>query len=348
MKPETEKFDFRQELTVVRFGTSDIDPDPEQLRNFKNIIEECNDNYPGIDLWFEKKVKPGLREKKRGGILIYHNDKPVGASIVRRGADGKLCSLRIKPDYQKYGLGRLLMALSVLEFKSSESIHFTIPASLWESKTGFFENYGFHFIERFKTQYRHDDDELLCAGFLSDALNRVIMDLPELFDTFSVNKDSKAADLILSVRPNFLSKIVSGEKKVELRKKFSKKWEGATVILYATHPYHEFVGEAKINRVVMGKPIDIWYEYRDFLGCDRDAFFSYCEGKEDIYALLLSNVRRFEMPVGIDWVNKIFNTVISKQKEITPPQSHCRVQNELLYPIAVLRSSLFNFKMGPG
>jgi len=347
MKPETEKFDFRQELTVVRFGTSDIDPDPERLRNFKNIIEECDDNYPGIDSWFEKKVKPGLREKERVGILIYHGEEPVGASIIRRGKNAKLCSLRIKPDYQEYGLGTLLMALSVLEFKSRKRVHFSIPASLWESKNEFFESYGFCYIKKFKTQYRPHDEELLCAGLLYNALNRVIMDLPELFETFSVNKDSKTADLILSIKPNFLNKIVSGEKKVELRKRFSKKWEGAIAILYATHPKHQFVGEAKINRVVTGRPIDIWYEYQDFLGCDRDSFFSYCGGKEDINALILSDVKRFDIPVSINWVNKIFNEAISENKVITAPQSHCRIENELLYPLTVLHSSLFNFKMTP-
>lgn len=347
MKPETGKLDFRPDLTVVRFGTSDIDPDPEHLKDFKTLIEECDDNYPGIDLWFEKKVKPGLREKERGGILIYHNEKPVGASIVRRGGDGKLCSLRIESDHQKRGLGKLLMALTILDFKSSNEVHFSIPASLWESKITFFEKYGFHFIGRFKTQYRRGDDELLCAGAFKAALNQVIKDIPEIFDTFSVNKKSDVAKLILSIKPDFVNKIVSGQKTVELRRRFSKKWEGVKVILYATHPNHAFVGEAKINKVINGKPIDIWYEYQEFLGCDRDTYFSYCEGLEAINALLLSDVKPYGVPININSINMIFEKAYSETKAIPTPQSHCRIENELLYPLAVLHSSLFNFNMMP-
>ncbi len=347
MKNEEGKLDFRRKVTVARFGASDIDPDLEQLKEFKNIIEECDDNYPGIDLWFEKKVKPGLREKERGGVLIYHEGSAVGASVVRKGEDGKLCSLRIKPKYQKKGIGKLLMALSVLEFKKSEIIHFSVPASIWGSEKAFLERYGFTFAGKFKIQYRRGDDELFCTGSYGNALQRVLLDIPLLFAEFSINKNTEAAELILSIKPNFVTKIITGEKKIELRRRFSNKWEGAIAILYATHPYHEFVGEVKIEKVITGKPIDIWYEFGTELGCDRNTFFSYCDGLEAINALMLSDVKRFEMPLHISSVNRIIRTAYKDFKEITPPQSHSRVGNELLHPLAILHSSLFNFERPP-
>jgi predicted transcriptional regulator/ribosomal protein S18 acetylase RimI-like enzyme len=339
MKTKTEKLDFRHNLRAVRFGCSDIEPSIEELKVFRSIIEECDGKYPGIDNWFDKKVVKGLEHRERGGILLYHHDKPIGASIVRRGDEPKLCSLRIKPGVRESGFGTLLMALSILEMRSLGNIHFTIPASLWESKIGFFQRYGFEYIEKAKIQYRKYDDELYCRGSFEDAWREVIRQLPELLEIISVNENLGRADLIISIKPSFAQKITSGEKTVELRKRFSEKWEGSNILLYASKPEQGIVGEAKISKIVKRSPLDVWYEFRESLGCDWDTFFTYCGDWKEVSALILSDIKSYEIPIPLSLINK----VNPSDYKVTAPQSHSKIEDDYFYPIAVLYESLVKF-----
>ena len=144
--------------------------------DLKTMIEEYEPLYPGIDLWFRKKVAPELAKgKRRHGIIIYHDDKPVGSAIIRKGEHVKICSMRVTPDYQHKHLGRALMAaITFGVYPQAKTFHFTIPEELWESHKGFFEQYGFRVQEPSKKQYRAFSQELACSASYNQVQVEVI------------------------------------------------------------------------------------------------------------------------------------------------------------------------------
>jgi hypothetical protein len=99
---------------------SETNTSESTLNGFKEIVSEIEDIYPGIDKWFEKKVLPGIKNGTRFAYLIIHNNKVIGESIVKPGKNAKLCSLRIKPEYQNKSMGLLLFAkiASTLDYNS--------------------------------------------------------------------------------------------------------------------------------------------------------------------------------------------------------------------------------------
>ena len=64
-------------------------------------------------------------------------------------------------------------------------------------------------------------------------------------------------NVILSIKPEFVEKIFSGEKQYEYRKILFKQ-KVDTVYIYASRPICKIVGEFKIDEILCDKPENIW------------------------------------------------------------------------------------------
>lgn len=325
---------INRELRIVKFG-GDFLPEEDRFDHLRNLIEECEDIYPGIDIWFKRKVKPGLQSKERTGFLVYHKQLPIGAAVLRKGNDTKLCSMRIREDDQSKGIGTLLLSLMAAEIRNkAKRIHFTAPSQIWSKWEAFFESFGFQNNGLAGTQYRLFDEELACSANFNDVWKAVIEKLPAIIENFTLNGNSARCDLVFSIRPTYAQKIVSGAKKVEVRRKFSRKWEGATALIYASTPLRQFVGEAVIGRVITKSPGEIWDEWRNELGCSFDEYTNYCQGAGQVSAVLFSEVRPFRYPIPEAQMEQLV------KREIKPPQSYCGVNPDSVWPTALSISCL--------
>ncbi len=63
--------------------------------------------------------------------------------------------------------------------------------------------------------------------------------------------------IILSINPEFVQKIFSGEKKFEFRTLLPKK-SIKKVIIYATYPISKVVGEFDVAKVLEMEPQKLW------------------------------------------------------------------------------------------
>ncbi|MBA7607985.1 hypothetical protein ES703_15157 [subsurface metagenome] len=300
-------------IKVVRFGGRDLIPSEVRLRHLQQLVEESEDLYPGIDVWFRRKVVPELKSRSlRSALVLYDGAEPVGAAVVRRDKDAKLCSLRIREESQARGLGSLLMSLVVAEIRlnRAEEIHFTIAAHMWEGAIGeFLKRYGFEFKGLAKTQYRRrrkkmlplfdSDPEFACSAPFSAVWRNVEEKLSEGFENFTLNGSFGDIDILLSIRPKFARQIVKGEKRVELRRRFSEKWRGARAVIYSTYPERSLVGEATVEEIITGAPDEIWEEWKDDLGCTFEEFSEYSSGKTQMYAIRLGAVIAYAVPIPI-------------------------------------------------
>jgi predicted transcriptional regulator len=316
-------FPMQQSFHVVRLTEQDAVRSTDSLRMFEEQLALNDEMYPGIRDWFRKKVVPGLREGTRVAYLGFENGSPILTAVVKRGECTKFCHLRIASEFQDLHLGEVFFSIMALEVRNTaKEIHFTLPEGLWERRKDFFRSFGFQDVTRTRTQYRLFEEELRTSAPFWDVWRAVRQRLPKLMSCFSINEYSMSPSLLLSVRPEFASRVLRGEKTVEIRKRFHGRWRGSRVALYASSPERALVGEATIEDVKATNPSELWDRYGDRLGCTKKELLDYAETKSEVFAIELCDV--------IPYVSKMplcqFERLL--EEDLTPPQSHCEIRSE--------------------
>lgn len=115
-------------------------------------------------------------------------------------------------------------------------------------------------------------------------------------------------DVILSIKPQYVEKIISHEKKYEFRKQAFKK-EIENIIIYSTAPEKKIVGYFKLDKIIKDTPTNLWENFKENAGIPKKDFFKYFEGKEKGYALKVG-----ELTI---WDNYIDTNNL---KDFKPPQ----------------------------
>jgi predicted transcriptional regulator len=311
-----------EDIRLVKFGGR-FSPTTEEFADLKKLVELCDDLYPGIDIWYQKKVVNGFRDQSRTAYLIYQDNAPVGAGILRTGENAKICSFRIVPEAEKKGYGKLLMALLAREMRSgSERFHFTIPEHVWEDRRDFFSAYGLKCLGPTKDQYRLFDRELYGGGDFGDLWRRVLADLPSLLKKVTINGLRSNYDLVMSVQPPYAQSLFNGNKRVEVRRRFSKRWTGSRALVYSSTPIRCFVGSFGIAEVKEGRPDDIWAMYSGDIGCSREEYENYTKNAASVFALVIEDAFRFKVPVTTVHLSNLVT------RDLRMPQSYSRVHEQ--------------------
>ncbi|MFE4710848.1 ASCH domain-containing protein [Paenibacillus sp. NPDC056722] len=102
--------------------------------------------------------------------------------------------------------------------------------------------------------------------------------------------------VLLSIKPEFVKKIFSEEKKYEYRKTIFKK-KVDTVIIYSTMPEGKIVGEFSIETILHDNPESIWEKTNVFSGITHSFFKEYFESKENAYAIKIGDIERYNKPI---------------------------------------------------
>jgi predicted transcriptional regulator len=98
---------------------------------------------------------------------------------------------------------------------------------------------------------------------------------------------------VLGFNAPALEKIFSKKTSVEIRTRFSKRWEHSKISLYTTGPVAGLAGEATISRVIDGHPNTIWEHFGSLTGHSRAEYDAFFGNQSLVQALLLSDVRPF-------------------------------------------------------
>lgn len=134
-------------------------------------------------------------------------------------------------------------------------------------------------------------------------------------------------DVLLSIKPEFSEKILSGEKRYEFRKtKFSDPSEVESIYMYASSPVQRIVGAFTIGEITTGEPETLWAKYGEESGIDeRSQFMDYYAGTETGHAIEVEDVTRlsqpvdprdfihdFRPPVSFQYVNGEYDAVVNQ------------------------------------
>lgn len=110
--------------------------------------------------------------------------------------------------------------------------------------------------------------------------------------------------VLMSIKPEFVEKIFSGEKKFEYRKAIFMNPEVDTIVIYSTKPCGKVVGEFSINKILCNSPETIWKDTREFSGISKEFFDEYFKNKEKAYAIEIAEVVQYEYPVSLQEFDK--------------------------------------------
>lgn len=103
-------------------------------------------------------------------------------------------------------------------------------------------------------------------------------------------------NVILSIKPEFVEKIFSGEKQYEYRKVLFKQ-KVDTVYIYASRPISKIVGEFKIAEIICDTPANIWKQTKKQSGVTQSFFQKYYEGKDKGVALKIKECKKYEVAI---------------------------------------------------
>jgi len=334
-------FSTEGEFKIVRLREQDACGLSDHLRDFSHLILQNEPMYPGIGKWLRDKVIPGIRDSQRVAYVGYADGVPAASAVVKCGESSKFCHLRVRDDIQDRHLGEAFFSLMGLEARGlAREIHFTLPESLWEKEKEFFTSFGFDRVVKAGHQYRLFEDELRCSAPFHRVWQSILEKLPKIARAFSVNGCPFNARMLMSIKPEHAASLLSGNKRVELRRRFSKEWIGCRVSIYASHPRCSIVGDALMQEVVVDDPDRIWERFGDQIGCTREQFERYAHGARQLYAIILVDVVPYAKTLSLAEASQAVSA------PLRPPQSYRSLETSKRWTEAVSIGALLQRGFG--
>lgn len=104
--------------------------------------------------------------------------------------------------------------------------------------------------------------------------------------------------ILLSIKPEYVTKIFNRTKRYEFRKKIPQK-QIDKVIVYSTNPEQNVVGEFEVLEIITMKPSPLWEKTKKEAGISRAKFRKYFNGCENAYAYKIGRVTLYDRPKNI-------------------------------------------------
>lgn len=291
--------------------------DHDRVREF---LLESSDLYPDIDRWCDEKVIPDLQSGARVAFVLDAHAALPGLAIAKRGRRAKLCSIRVREDAREQGWGTELLAhvARTLRDEGTEEIHVTVSEALNPRHRSFFERVGFLLCGCLGDKYVQGVDEFVYRWpnhRIHAFLAGVTWVAGTTSGTSSPALEAPLPSLLFSLRPKFAHLCLEGRKRVEFRRRFSRRHEGVWALFYVSSPEQTFQFTARIAQVHRHSPAVLWREFSADGGIDKETFDSYFSGTQSGYAVELSDVRplRRGLPLA---------EAIEHCPQLRPPQSY--------------------------
>lgn len=123
-------------------------------------------------------------------------------------------------------------------------------------------------------------------------------------------------DFVLSIKPEYATKIIAGQKTVELRRRFpTGTVTGAVIYVYATVPIQAVIGWATIAEVQLLPVATIWEKYKSVACIESEDFKSYFGNTNEGCVLVLEQPYSLRSPISL--------AKLKENLKFVPPQSYC-------------------------
>ena len=122
-------------------------------------------------------------------------------------------------------------------------------------------------------------------------------------------------NLLISIKPEFVKKILAYEKLYEFRKSIFKE-DVDKIFIYSTYPVKKIVGYFEVGEIICETPHELWNSFSEVSGISKKDFFKYYANSNEGFAIKIDNLHIFEEYIDM-----------SQYDDFRAPQSFCYVEN---------------------
>lgn len=120
--------------------------------------------------------------------------------------------------------------------------------------------------------------------------------------------------LLISIKEQYVKKILSGDKTIELRKAKPRAKIGDSVVIYTTNPKKAITAIATIKNILVLSPQNMWKENSNKLGISKDDFDIYYNNCSKAIGIELANVHKLNNEILLSAIKGIY-------PNFSPPQT---------------------------
>lgn len=122
----------------------------------------------------------------------------------------------------------------------------------------------------------------------------------------------------MSIKPEFVDRIISGEKSYEFRRVLYKRNDISRIVVYASSPVCRIVGEIEVASLITDTPENLWQKTKDKAGISEQFFFAYFSGRDKANAIEVKAFHPYDEHIKLK----------DKYPSLVPPQSFCYVEED--------------------
>ena len=100
-------------------------------------------------------------------------------------------------------------------------------------------------------------------------------------------------NLLISIKPEFVKKILSHEKLYEFRKTIFKQ-NVDKIFIYATYPVKKIVGYFEACEIICKSPMELWNLFAEVSGISKKEFFKYYRNSDKGFAIKIDHLHVFD------------------------------------------------------
>ena len=101
--------------------------------------------------------------------------------------------------------------------------------------------------------------------------------------------------ILLSIKPEYVNKIIAGTKKYEFRKHLAQ-GDIQKIIIYSTAPEKKIIGEVEVLGTLSMKKTPLWEKTKSAAGISREKYRKYFCGNSMAHAYVLGKATKYETP----------------------------------------------------
>ena len=104
-------------------------------------------------------------------------------------------------------------------------------------------------------------------------------------------------DALISIKPIYVEKLLSGEKEVEIRNRTVNLLPGSRLWIYSTLPKACVQAVAIVSNVEIGAPASIWRQHGESLGISETEYHRYVNGSGQVSAIVMKPI--WQLPCNL-------------------------------------------------
>ncbi|MBK7481886.1 MAG: hypothetical protein IPI72_03950 [Flavobacteriales bacterium] len=117
--------------------------------------------------------------------------------------------------------------------------------------------------------------------------------------------------VLMSIKPEFATKIFDGSKRYEFRRMIFKQPNVTRIVVYASSPTQKVIGEFEIECILEHHPKELWNRTREGAGISKGYFMEYFGTKDVGYAIRIKTTKLYRKP-----------RCLKADYNLKPPQSY--------------------------